>query len=216
MTSAREVAPGAAPVIARSASDEAIQMRHCRSGLLRLRLAMTGRRRGRLHPTCASACARSAIRSSGCSMPMLSRMVPSVTPLRARTSAGTPEWVVRRRMADKQFRAAEADRQLEDAQRIQHAERLRLAAFDLDREGRAARRCTAPHRPGARRSPAAARSAHTRCGCADAGSQRRQPSRRSAPPASCAATASPASAPASSRNAGRAGCRWRRAAAAPA
>src|SRR4028118_752225 len=37
---------------------------------------------------------RAATRPSACSMPMLSRMRPSVTPIRARSPAGTPEWVV--------------------------------------------------------------------------------------------------------------------------
>ena len=44
----------------------------------------------------------SAIRSSACSMPIETRIVVSRTPIRALTSAGTPEWVVvagRRRVA---------------------------------------------------------------------------------------------------------------------
>src|SRR5436309_10806962 len=41
-----------------------------------------------------SAWARSATRSSGCSMPIESRIVASETPMRARSAAGTPECVV--------------------------------------------------------------------------------------------------------------------------
>src|ERR1700733_421198 len=40
-------------------------------------------------------------------------------------------------MAHERFRAAQADRQLEDAQPIQHTERLGLTTRDLDAEGRA-------------------------------------------------------------------------------
>src|SRR6266481_1414064 len=40
------------------------------------------------------ACAISAIRSDGCSMPIDSRMVESRTPIFWRMSAGTPEWVM--------------------------------------------------------------------------------------------------------------------------
>jgi hypothetical protein len=40
------------------------------------------------------ACAMSAIRSDGCSMPIDSRIVESRTPIFWRMSAGTPEWVM--------------------------------------------------------------------------------------------------------------------------
>ena len=40
------------------------------------------------------ACAMSAIRSDGCSMPIDSRIVESRTPIFSRMSAGTPEWVM--------------------------------------------------------------------------------------------------------------------------
>jgi hypothetical protein len=40
------------------------------------------------------ACAISAIRSDGCSMPIESRIVESRTPIFCRMSAGTPEWVM--------------------------------------------------------------------------------------------------------------------------
>ena len=40
------------------------------------------------------ACARSAIRSDGCSMPIDSRIVESRTPILSRMPAGTPEWVM--------------------------------------------------------------------------------------------------------------------------
>ena len=43
---------------------------------------------------CVRACDRSATRSSACSMPIDRRIVVSPTPMRARTSAGTPECVV--------------------------------------------------------------------------------------------------------------------------
>lgn len=42
----------------------------------------------------ANACARSATRSSGCSTPIDSLIVESRTPIRSRTSLGTPEWVI--------------------------------------------------------------------------------------------------------------------------
>src|SRR5437868_15047611 len=41
-----------------------------------------------------NACAMSAIRSEGCSMPIDSRIVESRTPIFWRMSAGTPEWVM--------------------------------------------------------------------------------------------------------------------------
>src|SRR3954452_11601095 len=43
----------------------------------------------------------------------------------------------RGRVRGKRFGAAEADRELEDAQRVEEAEGLGLAALDVEREGRA-------------------------------------------------------------------------------
>lgn len=42
----------------------------------------------------SSACDRSATISSGCSIPIDNRTVDCLTPIRSRTSSGTPEWVV--------------------------------------------------------------------------------------------------------------------------
>ena len=70
-------------------------------------------------------------------MPIERRIVASVTPMRSRTSSGTPEWVVEAGMAGQRFGAAEADRELEDLQRVEEAEGLGLAALDVEREGRA-------------------------------------------------------------------------------
>ena len=91
------------------------------------------------HPRYASfsACARSAIRSSGCSMPIDSRIVESSTPIRWRTSSGHAGMGHGCRVAGKRFGAAEADGQLEDLQRVQEAEGGRLAAVDVEGEGRA-------------------------------------------------------------------------------
>src|SRR5229473_7344996 len=69
------------------------------------------------------ACAMSAIRSDGCSMPIDSRIVESRTPIFWRMSAGTPEWVMLAgRQAGKRLSAAQAHRQLEDLQRVQEFE----------------------------------------------------------------------------------------------
>ena len=67
----------------------------------------------------------------------------SSTPMRWRTSTGTPEWVIAAGMAGQRLGAAEADRELEDLQRVEEGEGRVSAALDVEGEGRAGAACTA-------------------------------------------------------------------------
>ena len=178
--------------------------------------AVRGDARLRLTPV-ASACARSATRSSGCSMPIETRIVASETPRRSRVSFGHAGMGGGGRVAGQRFGAAEADGELEDLQRVEDAEGLRLAALDVEGEGRAGRRRIARRRPAAPASlPAGRRGGGPwrRCGCSRRNS--RHDLAHCGSPRSCAAPAFRASARASSRNADRAACRSPSAAAGPA
>ena len=83
------------------------------------------------------ACAMSAIRSDGCSMPIDSRIVESRTPIfladvSRNSGVGHACW-----QACKRLGAAEAHRQLEDLQAVQEFECGGLAANNVERERRA-------------------------------------------------------------------------------
>ena len=66
-------------------------------------------------------------------------MVASVTPRRSRVSFGHAGMGGRGGVAGERFGAPEAHRELEDLEGVQDAERLRLAAPHVEREGRARR-----------------------------------------------------------------------------
>ena len=89
------------------------------------------------HPAraaCSSAWARSAHRSSACSMPTERRTTASLTPLRRFSSGGNARVAHRPRVADQRLDAAEALAEREQARRFAELARRRLAAAQLDRE----------------------------------------------------------------------------------
>ena len=84
-----------------------------------------------------SAWSRSAIRSSGFSIPTDSRISAGVMPSRICSSGGMSEWVIEAGCEASALRPAEADRELEHLEPVERGEGLRLAALDLEGEGRA-------------------------------------------------------------------------------
>ena len=84
-----------------------------------------------------NACAMSAIRSDGCSMPIDSRIVEVENAYPLADVGGNAGVGHARGQAGQRFRAAEADGQLEDLQRVEEFEGGGLAADDVERKGRA-------------------------------------------------------------------------------
>jgi hypothetical protein len=75
------------------------------------------------------ACAISAVRSDGCSMPIDNRIVESRIPILWRMSAGTPECVM---LAGRGLGTAQAHHELEYLQRVEEFECGGLAADDVE------------------------------------------------------------------------------------